>query len=161
MCGGGRGTPRNSSNIRLVDRTGARGGTAMARITVGVDIGKEHHQAAAYHPADDRIIGHMKFPVSRAGFSHFATFLAKLGTEPGDLVVGLEATGHDHLTLAEFLTDRGYAVVLLNPGQATQFRRSEGRRAKTDRIDARSLARFLAVTAPDPPPPPDDTLAGP
>lgn len=132
----------------------------MPRITVGVDVGKENHQAAAYDPAADRIIRQLTFPVSRAGFGRFATFLSGLGTEPAELVIGLEATGHYHLTLAEFLTGNGYAVVLLNPCQATQFRRSEGRRAKTDRIDARSLARFLAVSAPEPTPQPDDALVG-
>lgn len=132
----------------------------MPRITVGVDVGKEHHQAAAYDPAADRIMQQVKFAVSRTGFARFLTFLGELGREPTDLVVGLEATGHYHLTLAEFLADRGYAVVLLNPGQATQFRRSEGHRAKTDRIDARSLARFVAVNTPEPAPQPDDTLAG-
>ena len=88
----------------------------MPRITVGVDVGKEHHQAAAYSPADDRVIRQVTFPVSRAGFDRFATFLAGLGAGRADLVVGLEATGHYHLTLAEFLTDRGYAVVLLRHG---------------------------------------------
>lgn len=132
----------------------------MPRITVGVDVGKESHHAAAYDPAADRIIHQVKFAVSGTGFARFLTFLEELGGEPTDPVVGLEATGHYHLTLAEFLAGRGCTVVLLNPGQAAQFRRSEGRRAKTDRIDARSLARFLAVSMPDPVPQPDETLAG-
>jgi hypothetical protein len=44
------------------------------------------------------------------------------------------------------LLERGYAVVLINPYQAAQFRRSQGAKAKTDRIDARALARFVAVS---------------
>jgi transposase len=47
--------------------------------------------------------------------------------------------------LVAFLRQYGYAVVLLNPYRAAQFRRAEGKKAKTDRIDARSLARFLAI----------------
>lgn len=116
--------------------------------------------AAAYDPAGDRIARQLQFAVSGAGFARFLTFLGELGAEPMGLVVGLEATAHYHLTLAEFLAGLGYPVVLLNPGQVTQFRRAEGHRAKTDRIDARSLARFLAVSAPDPTPQPDETLAG-
>ena len=60
------------------------------------------------------------------------------------MLVGLEATGHYHLTLAEYLTAAGYAVAVLDPYRAAQFRRSEGHTAKTDRLDARALARFLA-----------------
>jgi transposase len=40
----------------------------------------------------------------------------------------------------------------LNPLQAAQFRRSQGKRAKTDRLDAQALARFVAVRAPAPQP---------
>ena len=66
----------------------------MSRMTVGVDVGKESHQAAAYDPATDRIMQQVKFAVSRTGFARFLTFLGELEREPTDLVVGLEATGH-------------------------------------------------------------------
>ncbi|MBV9598782.1 MAG: transposase [Chloroflexi bacterium] len=52
----------------------------------------------------------------------------------------------------------GYGVALLNPLQAAQFRRSQGKRAKTDRLDAQALARFLAVRAPRPQPVLNPTL---
>jgi transposase len=60
----------------------------------------------------------------------------------------------------ESLAEHGYAVVLINPYQAAQFRRSQGGKAKTDRIDARALARFLAVSAPTATPLSNETLAG-
>lgn len=131
----------------------------MARLTVGVDVGKTNHQAAAYDPAADRVRRHLRFAVSRAGFEQFLALLADLAPAPEDVLVGVEASGHSHLTLVEFLVERGYPVVLINPYQATQFRRSQGKRAKTDRIDARALARFLAVNAPPPTPRLSETLA--
>jgi transposase len=69
----------------------------------------------------------------------------RLTAEPTTLILGLEASGHYHLTLIAFLVEQGYAVVLLYPFRAAQFRQSQGRTAKTDRIDAESLARFLAT----------------
>jgi len=132
----------------------------MPRITVGVDVGKGSHQAAGYNPARDRVVGRITFPVSRGGFERLRAFLEGLAAEPGDVLVGLEATGHYHLTLGEFLAERGYGVVLINPYQAAQFRRSQGGKAKTDRIDARALARFVAVSNPAATPQPDATLAG-
>ncbi len=59
----------------------------------------------------------------------------------------------------EFLAEHGYRVRLINPYQAAQFRRSQGGKAKTARIDARALARFLAVTAAPAIPRPGATLA--
>jgi transposase len=46
----------------------------------------------------------------------------------------------------------------LNPLQAAQFRRSQGKRAKTDRLDAQALALFLVARAPRPQPVPSPTL---
>jgi transposase len=44
-----------------------------------------------------------------------------------------------------FLTKRGHRAVLVNPWQATNVRSSQGRKAKTGRVGARTLARFVAV----------------
>jgi transposase len=130
----------------------------MLQVTVGVDTGKARHQAAAYDPTAERIVGQVSFPVDRAGFGRFRGFLERLAAEPDHVLIGLEATGHYHLTLVEYLVSLGYQVALLNPLQAAQFRRSQGKRAKTDRLDAQALARFLAVRAPRPQPAPSQTL---
>ena len=108
----------------------------MVHMTVGVDTGKCRHQAAAYDPDAERIVGQVGFTVDRAGFDQFRRFLERLEPVPGHVVIGVEATGHYHLTLVEYLVDLGYPVALLNPLQAAQFRRSQGKRAKTDRLDA-------------------------
>src|SRR5581483_11666225 len=125
-------------------------GKAMSHVTVGVDVGKGGHRAAAYGPAADRVLGQLGFDVDRAGFARFEAFLERVAPDRGQLLVGPEASGHYHRTLLGFLVERGYRVVLVNPWQATQFRRSQGKKAKTDRIDARMLARFVAVSAPEP-----------
>src|ERR671938_1651701 len=117
----------------------------MQRIAVGVDAGKRTHRVAAYDPAAGTVVGQGSFPVSRVGFDQLVLFLHEHASEEAEVLVGIEATGHYHVTLVEFLLERGYAVVLVNPYQAAQFRRSQGSKAKTDRIDARALARFVAV----------------
>ncbi|MBV9172112.1 MAG: transposase [Chloroflexi bacterium] len=111
-------------------------------ITVGVDTGKGRHQAAGYDPDAQRIVGQLGFSVDRGGFDQFRRFLERLGPMPDEIVIGLEATGHYHRTLVEYLVGYGYRVALLNPLQAAQFRRSQGKRAKTDRLDAQALAPF-------------------
>jgi len=45
--------------------------------------------------------------------------------------VGVEANGP--YTLTSFLLEGGYQVVELNPCQASQFRKAQSKKAKTDR----------------------------
>jgi transposase len=123
-------------------------------ITIGVDIGKGHHVAAAFDAAAGRLLGQLRFPVSRAGFERFLGWIQERAAQPNAVLIGVEATGHYHVTLTEFLAGAGYQVVQLNAYQVTQFRRSQGRLAKTDRLDAQALARFLALAARPPVPPP-------
>src|SRR5258708_35102440 len=70
-------------------------------------------------------------------------------------LIGLEATGPLWEPLYDSLTQHGYAVVLLNPRQTASWAASLGLRAKTDGLDAHTLARGLlagwarASTVPD------------
>jgi len=84
------------------------------------------------------------FPVERHGFEAAVTFLERY-REKEDILIGVEASGPYNLTFSYFLLEQGYTVVELNPYKASQFRKAQGTKAKTDRIDARSLADFLAI----------------
>jgi transposase len=131
----------------------------MPSIAIGVDTGKTQHQAAAVDPQTGRVLGQLRFRVDRVGFERFCAFVdEQAGAQT--VVIGLEATGHYHLTLLEFLGGRGHCVVLLNPHQVSQFRRAQGKRAKTDRLDARAIARFVALSAPSATGPMSPRLAG-
>jgi len=73
----------------------------------------------------------------------------------GDWVVGQEATlvvveasgGYEAAIVSE-LMERGVAVALVNPTRVRAFARAEGILAKTDKIDARVIARFGATMKP-------------
>ncbi len=69
--------------------------------------------------------------------------------------VVLEATGIYHRLVHTRLHDAGFAVAVINPFRSRQFADSLGRLAKTDMIDARSLALFAERMNPDITPPPD------
>jgi transposase len=88
----------------------------MPSIAIGVDTGKTQHQAAAVDSDHGHVRGQLRFRVDRDGFERFCAFVQEqVGSQP--VVIGLEATGHYHLTLLEFLQARGYCVILLNPYQ--------------------------------------------
>ena len=71
--------------------------------------------------------------------------------------VVMEATGGLELPLVAALSEAELPVVIINPRQVRDFARATGRLAKTDRLDARSLAEFGAAvnppvrSLPDPP----------
>jgi len=70
-------------------------------------------------------------------------------------LVVLEATSADWVALAVARHEAGYRVAVINPRQAHHFFKARLRRAKTDALDARDLARLAAALRPAPwsPPP--------
>lgn len=88
-----------------------------------------------------------------------AAILERLTHEGVGRVV-LEAIGPYAQRLVSALAAAGFEVGLINPRRIKAFREFEGRRAKTDRLDARLIARFaLAMTDAIRPLPTADQLA--
>lgn len=80
---------------------------------------------------------------------------------PSGAVVALEGTGTYYRPLAYALHHAGFHVVVLNPFAVKSYSRSLLRRAKTDKADARLIARFVAERWQDLPAyyPSEDSLA--
>lgn len=68
------------------------------------------------------------------------------------VTIVLEATGADHRGVTLALAAAGHPPAVSNPGRTHAFMLSEGVRAKTDRSDARLLARFGQQKQPVPSP---------
>ncbi len=62
----------------------------------------------------------------------------------GQVRVGFEATGGQEWALWRELVPAGISAVQLPPAQIKAYARSRGTRAKTDRIDAELITRFMA-----------------
>jgi transposase len=117
---------------------------SLIRYHVGIDVGKSKHHACVHDTMEDRYTKVFAFTVDRQDFDRFLIFLQSQGPAE-EVLVGVEASGPYALTIEHFLLEHGYTVVEINPFQANQFRKAQGKKAKTDRVDARSLAGFLAV----------------
>ena len=117
----------------------------MAKYHVGVDVSKRKHKACIRNLSQDSYSGVFSFEVNRQGFEKFLGTLEKFSQSKEDFVIGIEATGNYGITLAYFLLSHGYKVMEINPYRASQFRKAQGRKAKTDCIDARSLAAILSL----------------
>jgi transposase len=71
-------------------------------------------------------------------------------------LIVLEATGGLQVRLAAQLAAAGLPVVVANPRQIRDFARSVGRLAKTDKLDADSIAQFAEAVKPSVRPLPDE-----
>jgi transposase len=65
------------------------------------------------------------------------------GLEAGSRI-GVEASGVYHRCLARVATAAGHTVYVLNPRDVRHYAKGVGRRAKTDRVDAQVIARYVA-----------------
>jgi len=110
---------------------------------VGIDVGSEQLVYTICQP-DKRPLGKpSEVGNDRAGFGQLDAALTALGVEPTRILIGLEATSRYNENLYQFLAGRGYTLCLLHPRQTHQFAEQRGLRAKTDRLDAGTIARVL------------------
>jgi len=122
----------------------------MSQIVIGVDIAKLKFDVARLCGGKYR---HKKFDNNPAGFAAFIVWLTSFADEPP--WIGMEATGVYSIPLAEWLTEQGYRVSVVNPAKIHAFAKSELSRAKTDKADAKLIARYCLNMTPDlwtPPP---------
>ena len=115
----------------------------MANQYVGIDVAKATLDVAL--GSDGELV---QVENSETGI---ARLLEQLGEVAPELVV-LEATGGYESVVAGAIVGRGIAVAVVNPRQVRDFARATGVLAKTDRIDARVLARFAEAVRPEPRP---------
>ncbi len=115
---------------------------------VGIDVAKRSHTICAIEARTGRV--HLR-PRSVAatvdGYAELRSLLQSWGP-PEMSLLGLEATGCLWEPVYEALTAAGYTVLVLNPRQTASRATSLGLRAKTDGIDAHTLARGILAGYP-------------
>jgi len=129
------------------------------RCVVGIDVAKASHVVCALEaPSGVVLLKSTPIPATAEGYAQVIGWLREWAGGDGDpahLLIGLESTGSLWEPLYDALVQAGYAVLLLNPHQTAAWAASLGLRAKTDGIDAHTLARGLlagwarASTVPD------------
>lgn len=108
--------------------------------TVGIDVSKDHLDVATLPTGE-------VYRVTNDAAGH-ATLIERLRSlDDLDRIV-LEATGGYERACALALADAGLPVAIVNPRQTRDFARASGRAAKTDRIDALTLADFARALRP-------------
>lgn len=113
----------------------------MTTVAVGIDIAKATFVAARAGPEGLAVWG--EFANNPSGFDQLqARVRAELTDRPAEVLVVLEPTGGYELALAGFATEQGWQVSRPNAKRVQDWAKSQGRRAKTDALDAGTLARY-------------------
>jgi transposase len=121
---------------------------------VGVDIAAMS-ATAVWVEADQSVSPVYTFAQTAEAYTRLQQRLVADDQHPAQVLVVLEATGSYWMRLATSLARAGFAVSVINPAQAHHFARALLKQAKTDAIDAHTLAHLAAVLRPTPwtPPP--------
>ncbi|OLB65751.1 MAG: hypothetical protein AUH94_00335 [Ktedonobacter sp. 13_2_20CM_2_54_8] len=135
------------------------GETAVPRYAVGIDIGSESCSFCTLKSDKRVVIKPTAFANAASGFVFLTEKLEALGVSAHHILIGLEATSRYGENLYHFLQSRGYRIYLLHPRQTHQFAQQRGLRAKTDKLDASTIARVLLSGEARPGYVPDDLIA--
>ena len=100
---------------------------------IGVDVAKDHLVIAVADTVAVQTIANTQTAIAQW-----------LKTVPAGAKLGAEATGRYHQTLVDLAHCHGCVIYVLNPKDCQHYFAATGARAKTDRIDAQLIARFIA-----------------
>jgi len=110
---------------------------------IGCDVAKLTLDLAWRNPTTGRWSMAEKIPNDKAGWRVLIRWAQdRLAVDLAAISVVMEATAVYHLRLATYLSQQGVKVLVANPGRAAEYGRSQNRRNKSDRLDARSLQRY-------------------
>lgn len=109
---------------------------------VGIDIGKNHHEASIVSPEGKQIGHSLRFATTHKGADSLMSFIFKnIGNSP--CVFGMEATGHYWYPIYSFLKAKGYTIYVINPIQSDSLRKMYIRQTKNDSIDSFLIAEVI------------------
>ena len=108
----------------------------VGTILIGIDVSRDWLDGFCL-PGQKRF----RHPNTAEGHNALVAMIRQI---PGQVKVGFEATGGQEWVLWTELFAAEIAAVQLPPAQIKAFALSRGTRAKTDRIDAELIARFMA-----------------
>ena len=111
------------------------------KLVIGIDIAKDTFHVAATDNSIDR-----EFSNDAKGIAQARRIIGKLGPT----LVVMESTGGYEYDVAAQLQAVGLSIAIVQPARARAFARACGKIAKTDPIDAATLARYGQQLQPSP-----------
>ena len=109
---------------------------------IGIDIGKNHHEASIVSPEGKQIGHSLRFATTHKGADSLMSFIFNnIGNS--SCIFDMEATGHYWYPIYSFLKARGYTIYVINPIQSDSLRKMYIRQTKNDSIDSFLIAEVI------------------
>ena len=113
-------------------------------IYVGIDVAKDKHDCFMTNSDGEALFNVFTIANNLEGFNALFNKIISVETNPDNVKIGLEATGHYNYNLLGFLIDKGLPTFVINPLHTNLFRKSLSLRlTKTDKVDARTIALMM------------------
>src|SRR3954466_5671193 len=129
-------------------------------VFLGIDVSKGRLDCALLADEGGSPLGRRAFPNDAGGTERAASWASRVsGAAAADTHVILEATAAYHEPAARQLAALGMRVSVVNPARVRSFAKGLGILGKTDRIDARLLARYGPLVRPRAWQPPAEAVA--
>jgi transposase len=109
---------------------------------VGVDMAQANFEASLWRQEPAEGLG--RYENQTAGFEGLKQALTQRTEPEGVIHLIVEPTGGYELGLVSYGLEQGWLVSLPNPKQVRDWAKSQGRRAKTDKLDSLVLAAYGA-----------------
>lgn len=123
------------------------------QLFVGVDVSKLKHDIAIINESKKMVSPKLIIENSFSGFQALLNTLNKLSAkfQTHSFHVGMEATGDYWKNLYYFLKKQteAFVVTVINPVRTKAYAKTELRRAKTDAVNAKDIAQFMAEKRPE------------
>ena len=109
---------------------------------LGIDVAKKSSRYLVLDQEGKRVVS-FTLENLKERFQNLLSRLQETKIDSKDILAGLEATGWFWENLYQFLQEKGFKVILLNPYYVNKFREALAKKAKTDDIDALVIANLL------------------
>jgi len=115
-------------------------------LIIGVDIASEVHYARAFDFRGIELGKLIKFDNNAAGFKEFNAWAEEIKAKhsKGNVMVGMEPTGHYWFNIAPYLKDQSMKLVLVNPFHVKRSKElDDNNPTKNDRKDPKTIAMLV------------------
>ncbi len=114
----------------------------MDSLLVGIDVSKALFSVAGIDSEGNESFSR-SYSMDSGGFDEFLKTITSHCEDLSKVILGMESTGCYHINLYSFLTSRQIHTLVINPLLIANYAKLSLRKTKTDKKDARTIAKFL------------------
>jgi len=114
----------------------------MDSLLVGIDVSKESFSVAGIDSEGNESFSG-SYSMDSSGFGEFLKTITSHCEDLSKVIIGMESTGCYHINLYSFLTSQQIHTMVINPLLIANYAKLSLRKTKTDKKDARTIAKFL------------------